>query len=54
MAGKSWEDLTIQDNFIFGKSMETSPEICKWLLEKILHIQIKELAYPEREKPSMA
>lgn len=51
MAGKSWEELTIQDNFIFGKSMETSPEICKWLLEKILHIQIKELSYPEREKP---
>ena len=51
MAGKSWEDLTIQDNFIFGKSMETSPKICKWLLEKILHIKVKELAYPEREKP---
>ena len=51
MAGKSWEDLTIQDNFIFGKSMETSPKICKWLLEKILHIKVKKLAYPEREKP---
>ena len=50
MTGKSWEELTIQDNFIFGKSMESSPEICKWLLEKILGIKIKELAYPEREK----
>ncbi len=50
MAGKTWEELTIQNNFIFGKSMETSPKICKWLLEKILHMKIRELTYPEREK----
>ena len=51
MAEKKWEDLTIRDNFIFGKVMETRPDLCKRLLEKILHIQIKELSYPEREKP---
>lgn len=51
MTEKKWEDLTIRDNFIFGKVMETSPSLCKRLLEKILHIQIKELSYPEREKP---
>ena len=50
MTEKAWEDLTIQDNFIFGKSMETAPEICKWILEKTLQIKIKEIAYPEREK----
>ena len=50
MTEKAWEDLTIQDNFIFGKSMETAPDICKWILEKTLQIKIKEIAYPEREK----
>ena len=43
MTERTWEELTIQDNFIFGKSMETAPEICKWILEKTLRIKIREI-----------
>ena len=47
---EKWKSLTIRDNFIFSKTMETSPELCKRLLEKILNIKIKSISYPEREK----
>ena len=45
-----WNSLTIQNNFIFGKTFETNPDICRRLLEKILNIKIKAISYPEREK----
>ena len=47
---KKWQALTIQDNFIFGKTMENNPDLCRRLLEKILRIKIKAISYPEREK----
>ena len=47
---KKWEKLTIQNNFVFGKAMESNPDLCRRLLEKILRIRIKEISYPEREK----
>ncbi len=47
---KDWDSVTIQDNFIFGKTMEMNPELCRQLLEKILKINIKSIEYPEREK----
>ena len=47
---KTWEELTIQSNFVFGKAMESNPDLCRRLLEKILKIRIKEISYPEREK----
>ena len=47
---KDWDSVTIKDNFIFGKTMEMNPEICRQLLEKILNIKIKSIEYPEREK----
>lgn len=47
---KNWDNVTIRDNFIFGKTMEMNPELCRQLLEKILNINIKSIAYPEREK----
>ena len=47
---KDWDSVTIQDNFIFGKTMEMNPELCRQLLEKILNINIKSIEYPEREK----
>ena len=46
---KEWEELTIQDNFLFQKVMQNT-RICKRLIEKLLRIQVKSIAYPEAEK----
>lgn len=45
-----WETLTIKDNFIFGKTMESNPDLCRRLIEKVLDVKIKFISYPEREK----
>lgn len=45
-----WETLTIRDNFIFSKTMEFAPDLCRQLLEMILHVKIKSLSWIEREK----
>ena len=45
-----WANATIQDNFVFSKTMELYPNLCQQLLELILGIKIKEISYPEREK----
>ena len=50
MAKKNWQDLTIADNFIFGKVLENDPATCKLLLETILGFKIDSIEYPEREK----
>lgn len=47
---KKWKDATIQDNFVFSKTMEMNPEICRRLVELILNIRVKKINYPEREK----
>ena len=47
---KQWQDLTIADNFIFGKVLENDPATCKLLLETILGFKIDSIEYPEREK----
>ncbi len=46
---KDWDELTIQDNFLFQKVMQNK-RICKYLIEKILHISIKEITFPDAEK----
>ena len=46
---KPWEELTIQDNFLFQKVMQNK-RICKHLIEKILDIKIKKITYPDAEK----
>ena len=50
IVAKQWEEATIRDNFIFSKTMELYPHICKKLIELILKIKVKSLHYPEREK----
>ena len=45
---KKWHDATIQNNFVFGKTMELYPDLCRRLLELILNTTIKEITYPER------
>ena len=46
---KTWEELTICDNFLFQKVMRNQ-RICKQLIEKILHIHITKITFPETEK----
>ena len=50
LISKQWHDATIQNNFVFGKTMELYPDLCRRLLELILNTKIKEISYPEREK----
>lgn len=45
---KPWEELTIQDNFIFQHVMR-NPEICKGFLEKLLNFTIKRVNYLQPE-----
>ena len=46
---KTWDELTIQDNFLFQKVMQNK-RICKHLIECILQIKIKEITFPSAEK----
>ena len=46
---KDWEELTIQDNFLFLKVMQNK-RLCQHLIEKILQIKIVEITYPDTEK----
>lgn len=46
---KSYDELTIQDNFIFQRVMRNEA-ICKKVLERLLNIKIKAIGYPEEEK----
>ena len=46
----SWESLTIRDNFIFSKVMETNPDLCRRIIEIILDIKIDHIEYLEREQ----
>ena len=47
---KSWEELTFADNFLFCKILESEPELCKQLLELLLHIKIDHLEVPQMER----
>ena len=46
---EAWKRLSIQDNFIFQRVMQ-NVKLCKWLLERILKIKIREIRYPDTEK----
>ncbi len=47
---EKWENLTLANNFIFCKVMETNPDLCKHMLELLLHIEIDHLEEPQTEK----
>ena len=47
---KSWEELTFADNFLFCKILESEPELCRELIELLLHIKIDHLEQPQSEK----
>lgn len=44
-----WEDLSLANDFIFGKVM-LNQKLCKQLLETILNIRIDRIEYPEEQK----
>lgn len=46
---KTFEELTIKDNFMFGAVMK-NPIKCKAVLECILNVKIRKIEYPELEK----
>lgn len=48
-ASEKWESLTLANNFIFCKVMESNPDLCKHLLEILLHIEIDHLETPSAE-----
>lgn len=47
---KKWEELTFADNFIFCKVLENDTELCRQVLELLLHIKIDRLEAPVAEK----
>lgn len=47
---KQWEELTIQDNFLFQKVMQNQ-RICKYLIEKILGIRIEKTHFQKAKNP---
>ncbi len=49
MVIKPYEELTIQDNFIFQKVMRNK-RICKKTIERLLGIEVADIKYPEEEK----
>jgi len=44
-----WLNATIQNNFVFGKTMELYPDLCRHLLELILDIKSPFLNRPKPE-----
>ena len=46
---KPWEELTIQDDFIFQHVMR-NPEICTHFLEELLGLKIKKITYMQLEQ----
>ena len=45
-----WEELSISNDFLFGKVMQ-NPELCKELLQRILSdLEIERIEYPELQK----
>ena len=47
---ESWQNLTLANNFLFCKIMENNPDLCKHLLELLLHIEIDHLETPVAER----
>jgi len=46
---KTWEELTISDNFLFQNVMQDKT-VCKDFIEKLLHIKVKGITYRQYEK----
>lgn len=44
---KSYKELDLSNDFLFGKIMQTNPEVCKQLLEMILDRKITRIGVPD-------
>ena len=49
MTIKSYDELTIQDNFLFQKIMRNK-RICQRVIERLLDIPVRDIVYQEEEK----
>lgn len=49
MSNKSIDELTFIDDYMFGVVMR-DPEVCKGVLERLLHIKVDHIEYPELQK----
>ena len=45
-----WEKITLANNFLFCKIMGSNPDLCKHLIEILLHVEIDHLEVPQAEK----
>ncbi|MBQ6779836.1 MAG: Rpn family recombination-promoting nuclease/putative transposase, partial [Treponema sp.] len=45
-----WEKITLANNFLFCKIMGSNPDLCKHLIEILLHVEIDHLEVPQTEK----
>ena len=50
LSAEKWKQATLADNFIFCKVMSTNLDLCKELLEMLLHIKIEKIKMAESEK----
>ena len=48
-----WDAITIKNNFLFQETLRNK-SLCKQLLERVLHIQVKTIHYMETEKTMKA
>ena len=48
-----WDTITIKNNFLFQETLRNK-SLCKQLLERVLHIQVKTIRYMETEKTMKA
>ena len=56
-----WDSITIKNNFLFQETLRNNfqetlrnKSLCKQLLERVLHIQVKTIRYMETEKTMKA
>ncbi|MBR4608198.1 MAG: Rpn family recombination-promoting nuclease/putative transposase [Lachnospiraceae bacterium] len=47
---KTWDELTIQDNYLFQKVMRKEPGLLHRLLERLLGFSIRKISIPQTEK----
>ena len=50
MEAKDYEELSFTDDFMFGKVLQTHPDICRELIELILNVKIKVISFPDVQK----
>ena len=48
-----WDAITIKNNFLFQETLRNK-SLCKQLLERVLHIQVKTIRYMETKKTMKA